>query len=74
LWFLIILFLALKHRKITSDVNWLQNTFVFFKKYQVDLIQFANHSAHTFNIKIIFFTEKAKPYREKGTENGGSYQ
>jgi hypothetical protein len=61
LWFLKILFPTLKHRKTTSGVIWLQNTIFFFKKYRIDPILFANHSAHTSNNKIIFSTEKAKP-------------
>ena len=40
--------------KIPSYVNWLQNTFLFFKKYQVDLILFTNHTAHTYHTKQIF--------------------
>jgi hypothetical protein len=71
LWFLIILFLALKHRKVTSDVNWLQNTSFFFKKYEVPRILFANHSAHTSNNKIIFSTEKAKPSVRRGRKAAG---
>jgi hypothetical protein len=55
----------------TPYVNWLQNTLFFFKKYQVDLILFANHSAHTSNIKIIFFTEKAKPSVRRGQKAAG---
>ncbi len=30
--------------EITSDVNRIQNTFFFFKKYQVALILFTNYS------------------------------
>ena len=40
---------------------WLQNTFFFFKKYQVDLILSADHSLHTSNIKIIIPIEKLNP-------------
>ena len=40
---------------------WLQNTFFFFKKYQVDLILSAHHSPHTSNIKINIPIEKLNP-------------
>jgi hypothetical protein len=61
LWFLIILFLALKHRKITSGVNWLQNTFFFFMKYEVDPMFFAIHNGHTSNIKVMFTPKNLNP-------------
>ena len=61
LWFLKILFLTLKHRKTTFGVIWLQNTIFSFKKYQVDLILSANHSAHTSNIKLIFPPKALNP-------------
>ena len=59
--FLIILFLTFKLRKATFSVIWLQNTFFFFKKYEVDLILFVNHSAHTYDTKQIFPPQKLNP-------------
>ena len=57
--------------KITSAVNWLKNTFFFLKKYQVDLILFANHSAHTSNITTFLSSERAKPPVIRGWKAAG---
>jgi integrase len=71
LWFLIILFLTLKHTKTTSGVIWHQNTIFFFKKYRINPILFVNHSAHTSNNKAIFSTEKAKLSARGGRKAAG---
>jgi hypothetical protein len=36
----------LQQGKLTSDTIWLQNTVLFFKKYRLYLILFANDSEH----------------------------
>jgi hypothetical protein len=49
-----------------SFTNWPQNTVFFIKKYQVDLILFTNHSAHTYNTIKIFPPNKLNPRMTQG--------